>query len=82
MVEDSNCVVYPIPDSTAELLKQRTIEGIQRMITIHPPNQKEEGNEAATGKEPTIEISLAAKRQSELQIKTLQDAPRDPDKLR
>ena len=33
-------------------------------------------------KEAVIEISLASKRHGELEIKTLQDAPRDPEKLR
>jgi hypothetical protein len=75
-------MVYSVYDSTTELLIQRTIEGIQRLIAIHPPSQVEEGDGAPTRKEPAIEISLAAKRQWELQIKILQDAPRDPDKIR
>ena len=52
------------------------------MITLHPPIQGEEGDGAPTRKEPAIEISLAAKRHWELQIKILREAPRDPDKLR
>jgi hypothetical protein len=58
------------------------IEGIQRMMIIHPPNQGEEEAGAVTGKEPIIEISLATKRHWELRIKTLRDAPRDAEKLR
>jgi hypothetical protein len=77
-------MVYSVYDSTTELLIQRTIDGIQRMITIHHPSSQgeEEGDGAPTRKEPAIEISLASKKHWELQIKTLQDAPRDPDKLR
>ncbi len=77
------------PDST-EVLIQRTIDGIQRMISIHNKNQGEGEKEkegattttTTTTTEEVIEISLAAKRHWELQIRTLQEAPRDPDKLR
>jgi hypothetical protein len=41
-------VYYSIYNSTTELLIQRTIDGIQKMITIHPPSQGEEGDGAAT----------------------------------
>jgi hypothetical protein len=75
MVSSSN-------DSTTEVLIRRTTEGIQRLIAIHPPGQGDEGDGAPTHKEPTIEISLASKKHWELQIKTLQDAPRDPETLR
>ena len=34
MVHNNDSLVYPTPDST-ELLIQRTIEGIQKMISIH-----------------------------------------------
>ena len=74
-------LVNSILTSTGSLI-QRTIDGIQRMITLHPPIQGEEGDGAPTRKEPAIEISLAAKRHWELQIKILREAPRDPDKLR
>ena len=61
---------------------QRTIEGIQRMISL-PNNvgEEEKEKEGATTEE-VIEISLASKRHWELQIRTLQEAPRDPEKLR
>ena len=52
------------------------------MITIHPPCQGEEGDGAPPHKEPAIEISLAAKRHWESEIKILRDAPRDEKKLR
>ena len=53
------------------------------MISIHKKNQREgeKENERATT-EKVIEISLAQKRHWELEIKTLQDAPRDQEKLR
>jgi hypothetical protein len=67
-----------------EVIIQRTIDGIQRMISVRNNNsqgEKEEG--APTGKEPTtIEISLAMRRHWESEIKILRDAPREPEKLR
>ena len=52
------------------------------MISIHNKNQGQgEKEKGATTKE-VIEISRTAKRHWELQIKTLQEAPRDPEKLR
>ncbi len=48
------------------------------MISIHNNQGKGEG-EATT--EALIQISLAAKRHWELQIRTHQEASRDPDKL-
>ena len=82
MVENSKGILYTTHDSTTEVIIQRTIGGIQRMITLHPSSQGDEGDGAATRKEPAIEISLAAKRHWELQIKTLREAPREPYKLR
>jgi hypothetical protein len=49
------------------------IEASQRMITINNSNQ---GIEGGCGR-----LNPATKRHLELQIKTLQNAPRDPDKL-
>jgi hypothetical protein len=63
------------------IIIQRTIDGIQRMISIHKNRGEGEKGKGAT-KESVIEISLAAKRQWELEIKILQEAPRDPEKLR
>jgi hypothetical protein len=60
-------LVYSIYDSTEEAI-QKMIDASQRMITIN--SQGELG-----GMNPII------KRHYELQIKTLQNAPRDPDKL-
>ena len=74
-------MVYSIYHSTTESLIQRTIEGIQRMISLHK-NEGEGEKEGATTTKEVIEISLAAKRHWELQIRTLQDAPRDPENLR
>ena len=53
------------------------------MISIHNKNQREGGKgEGEATTEAVLEISLAAKRHRELQIRTLQEAPRDPEKLR
>jgi len=77
-------MVNSIHDSTAEeVIIQRTIEGIQKMISIHDDNnQGEKKRVTTTTKEAAIEISLAAKKHWELEIKILRDAPRDPAKLR
>jgi flagellar basal body rod protein FlgF len=55
-------------DSTEQAIK-RMIEGIQEMITI--------GNQT----ESLSKMNPAIKRHFELEIKTLQNAPRDPEKL-
>jgi hypothetical protein len=67
-------LVYSIYDST-EVAIQKMIEASQRMITINNSNQAIEAAAAWRGMNPAI------KRHLELQIKTLQNAPRDPDKL-
>jgi hypothetical protein len=72
-------LVHPVRDST-ELLIRRTINGILRMISLH--NNEGEKENGITAKEPVIEISLAAKRHWELEIKILRETPRDPEKLR
>jgi hypothetical protein len=62
-------LVYSIYDST-ELAIQKMIEASQRMIDV---NRQVEGKGGG--------LNPATKRHLELQIKTLQNAPRDPDKL-
>jgi hypothetical protein len=64
-------LVYSIQDST-EAAIQRMIEGTQRMIRVNN-SQREE---------PEIPINPATKRHFELEIETLQNTPRDEDKLR
>ena len=55
---------------------KKTIDGIH--FFLNPSNMTSEEQE----KKAVIKISEATQKFSELQIKTLQDAPRDPDKLR
>jgi hypothetical protein len=74
MVHDS--LVYRSSSST-EAVIQRTIEGIQRMISVNNNSQGEEEEE----EEPAIKINPAMKRHWESEIKILRDAPRDPHKL-
>jgi len=66
-------LVYSIHDST-EVAIQKMIEASQRMITMHSqvPVEAREG----------WGINPAVKKHLELEVKTLQNAPRDPDKLR
>jgi hypothetical protein len=66
-------LVYSIHDST-EVAIQKMIDASQRMITMHSqvPGQASEG----------WGINPAVKRHLELEIKTLQNAPRDAEKLR
>jgi hypothetical protein len=66
-------LVYSIYDST-EVAIQKMIEASQRMIDV---NSRVQG-EASEG----WGINPAVKRHLELEIKTLQNAPRDADKLR
>jgi hypothetical protein len=68
----SPALVLSIYDST-EVAIQKMIETSQRMITINNSNQGIEG--VWGGMNP------ATKKHLELEIKTLQNAPRDPDKL-
>jgi hypothetical protein len=66
-------LVYSIHDST-EVAIQKTIEASQRMIAAN----SQLGGEASEG----WGINPVMKRHLELEIKTLQNAPRDADKLR
>jgi hypothetical protein len=67
-------LVYSIHDST-EVAIQKMIEASQRMITTHTHVLEEAAGEGWG-------INPAVKRHLELEIKTLQNAPRDADKLR
>ncbi len=63
-------LVYSIHDPT-EVAIQKMIDASKRMITV---NSQVEGGEA---REEGWEINPVRKRHLELQIKTLQNAPRD-----
>jgi hypothetical protein len=65
--------VNSIQDDSTEEVIQKVIEGAQRMIRVNNNSQEEESE---------IRINPAMKRHFELEIKTLQNAPRDADKLR
>lgn len=66
-----------VPDdgSAIEKTLKKTIDGIQALL--NPVNMTPEEEEKAV-----IKISEATQKHFELQIKTLQDAPRDESKLR
>jgi methyl coenzyme M reductase beta subunit len=66
-------LVYSIHDST-EVAIQKMIEATQRMIAVN----SQLGGEASEG----WGINPVMKRHLESEIKTLQNAPRDADKLR
>jgi hypothetical protein len=66
-------LVFSIHDPT-EVAIQKMIESSQKMITIS--NSSNEGVECGWGG-----LNSAMRRHLELQIKTLQNAPRDPDNL-
>ncbi len=80
-------MVYPIiSESTTEITIRRHIEGIKKLLNPQYENTTanttpEEEEEEAAGL-AIIMNNPATERHFELQIKTLQDAPRDPDKLR
>jgi hypothetical protein len=67
-------LVYSIHDST-EVAIQKMIDASQRMLDV----QSQVGGEA---REDGWGINPAMKRHLELEIRTLQNAPRDADKLR
>jgi hypothetical protein len=67
-------LVYSIHDPT-EVAIQKMIEASQRMLDVQSQVEGE-------GKEEGWGINPAMKRHLELEIKTLQNAPRDADKLR
>jgi hypothetical protein len=62
---------------STEVIIQRTVEGIQKLLNPQHGNTTLEEEAAAV-----IKINPVMKRHWELEIKTLQDAPRDADKLR
>jgi hypothetical protein len=67
-------LVFSIHDpTTEEVAIQKMMEASQRMITISSSNEGVEGGWGG--------MNSAMRRHLELQIKTLQNAPRDPDKL-
>ena len=67
-------LVFSIYDST-EVAIQKMIEATQRMIKVSVQSEEGRREEVWRGMNPAI------KRHLELQIKTLKNAPRDPDKL-
>jgi hypothetical protein len=76
MVNNNNNdgLVYPVPDST-ELIIQRAIKGIQKMIKPY------ECKEGEIPRVAVIEVNPAMKQHWESEIKILRDAPRDLHKL-
>ena len=68
-------MVYSIHDSTAEVAIQKMIDAGQRMIDVQSQVEGE-AREEGWGINPVM------KRHLELQIKNLQNAPRDAAKLR
>jgi len=64
-----------LPNSTEEIIAKQ-IEGIKKMICVHGGPEEEEEEQ------PGIQINPAMKRHWELEIRTLQEAPRDPSKLK
>ena len=68
-------LVYSIHDSTEEVAIQKMIDASQRILDVQSQVQGE-------AKEEGWGINPAIKRHLELEIKTLQNAPRDAAKLR
>jgi methyl coenzyme M reductase beta subunit len=68
-------LVYSIHDSTAEVAIQKMIDASQRILAV-------QGQVQGEAKEEGWGINPVMKRHLELEIKTLQNAPRDADKLR
>jgi hypothetical protein len=66
-------LVYSIHDST-EVAIQKMVEGAQRMIRINNSQEEEQPE--------IVKINPVMKRHLELEVRTLQNAPGDADKLR
>jgi hypothetical protein len=66
-------LVYPIHDSTEQVI-QKMVEGAQRMIRINNSQEEEQPE--------IVKINPVMKRHLELEVRTLQNAPGDADKLR
>lgn len=66
--------------STIENAIKKTIDGIQSLL--NPLNNMTPEEEEMEEKMAVIRISEATQKHFNLQTKTLQNAPRDPDKLR
>jgi hypothetical protein len=66
--------------STIENAIKKTIDGIQSLL--NPLNNMTPEEEEMEEKMAVIKISEATQKHFNLQTKILQDAPRDPDKLR
>jgi hypothetical protein len=66
-------------NSDTELVIQRAIEGIQRMIKSYASH---DDDDKATATKAAIEINPAMKKHWESEIKILREAPRDEKKLR
>ena len=65
--------MYSIPaNSTEEVIIQKMIEAAQRMIRVDNNN-----DDSQQEQESEIKINPATKRHFELEIETLQNAPRD-----
>ncbi len=64
-------MVHSTQDLATEIVIQEMIEAAQRMIKVNNNSQQE----------PEIPINPATKRDCELQIETLQNAPRDESNL-
>ena len=73
---NNNGLVYSVSDST-EIIIRRHMEGIQKLLNPQHGNTTPEEATAAV-----ITNNPATQKHFELKIKTLQDAPRDPAKLR
>lgn len=72
-------LVHIINDLSTELVIQRAIEGIQRMIRPYAGDDAE-GKASVT--KAVIEVNPAMKRHWESEVKILREAPRDEKKLR
>jgi hypothetical protein len=79
-------VFYPtISDSTTEIIIRKHIAGIKKLL--HPQYENTTTNTTPEEEEAAVGVAVimnnpATENHFELHIRTLQDAPRDPDKLR
>jgi len=76
----STSAVHDDGPTIIEKTIKKTIDGIQALL--NPVNNMTPEEEDVEGKKAVIKISEATQKHFNLQTKTLQDAPSDPDRLR
>jgi methyl coenzyme M reductase beta subunit len=82
LANSNNSIITDDDDDLTEPTIQRMIEGIQKTINLHHSTTTTNNNNNDSHGGGGIAMSSVMKGHFELEIETLQNAPRDADKLR